>query len=126
MAVLKKLRQKLEASLPESEFDHAYFDQLAAASSYTQTTLVHPSAGGNTAATADSDVSAAYDSPAAPESATSGHGIYNQPGVAHDIMAPAPAVAGTDASHQTLDLKQPSTLQPGPQQQFRHVLDARS
>lgn len=121
MAVLKKLRQKLEASLPESEFDHAFFDQLAAASSYTQTTLVHPSDGGNTAATADPDVSAAYDSPAAPEAATSGHDIYNQPGAAHDIMAPAPAAAATGTPRQTLDLKQP-----GSQQQFRHVLDIRS
>lgn len=125
MAVLKKLRQKLEASLPESEFDHTYFDQLAAASSYTQTTLVHPSAGGNIAATADSDVSAAH-ATAVPESVASGREIYNQPGVAHDIMAPAPAAAGTGTSHQTLDLKQPSTFQPGSQQQFHHVLDARS
>lgn len=106
MAILNKLRKKLEASLPETEFDHAYFDQLAAASSYTQTTIVHPGAGDTTAPASRSEI---------------GH----QPGAAHDIMAPTPATAAATA-YQTLDLKQSNLAQSASQQRFHHVLDTRS
>lgn len=112
MAILNKLRKKLEASLPETEFDHAYFDQLAAASSYTQTTIVHPGVSDTTA-------------PATLEPAASRSEIGHQPGAAHDIMAPAPTTAAATA-YQTLDLKQSNLAQSASQQRFHHVLDTRS